>query len=167
VSDTAVRQIVEGGYDIPIDREGQGKQSCTFSVSYYPKEFELARWTSLNPLSIAWELIPYSFVIDWFYDAGTYLRNLESALLYNNVFNGGYVSELYAYDGTERTQKYFTYKVGIYTRYYTNTARRSRKRNFVRTKLLSYPLPRAPSISTDLSSARLLSAAALLRQLLK
>lgn len=167
VSGLATRMIVEGGYDIPINRDGSGKQSCTFSVSYYPKEFELARWTSLNPVSIAWELIPYSFVIDWFVDVGSYLRNLESALLYNNVFNSGYVSELFAYDGTETVVQPNSYEVGIYTRFYTNTARRRRERRFRRTRLLSYPLPRAPSISADLNSARLFSAAALLRQLLK
>jgi hypothetical protein len=26
-----------------------------------------------NPLSIAWELVPYSFVVDWFYPLGSYL----------------------------------------------------------------------------------------------
>lgn len=167
VSDKAIRWIVEGGYDIPINRDGSGKQSCRFSVSYYPKEFEIARWTSLNPVSIAWELTPYSFVIDWFVDVGSYLRNLESALLYNNVFNSGYVSELFAYDGTETVIEPNRYTVGIYNRFYTGTSRRRRERKFRRNKLLSYPLPRAPSISADLSSARLLSAAALLRQLLK
>jgi hypothetical protein len=30
----------------------------------------------LDPLSVAWELIPYSFVLDWFLPIGTYLENL-------------------------------------------------------------------------------------------
>ena len=29
-----------------------------------------------DPLSVAWELIPYSFVVDWFIPIGTYLDNL-------------------------------------------------------------------------------------------
>lgn len=31
----------------------------------------------LDPLSIAWELTPWSFVVDWFYPIGTYLDNLN------------------------------------------------------------------------------------------
>jgi hypothetical protein len=30
-----------------------------------------------DPLSVAWELIPYSFVVDWFIPIGTYLSNLN------------------------------------------------------------------------------------------
>jgi hypothetical protein len=30
-----------------------------------------------DPLSVAWELIPYSFVVDWFVPIGTYLSNLN------------------------------------------------------------------------------------------
>lgn len=32
----------------------------------------------LDPLSIAWELTPYSFVVDWFVPIGTYLSNLAT-----------------------------------------------------------------------------------------
>lgn len=31
----------------------------------------------LNPLSVVWELTPYSFVVDWFVPIGTYLDNLN------------------------------------------------------------------------------------------
>jgi len=31
----------------------------------------------LDPLSVAWELIPYSFVVDWFIPIGSYLDNLN------------------------------------------------------------------------------------------
>lgn len=30
-----------------------------------------------DPLTVAWELIPYSFVVDWFIPVGTYLENLN------------------------------------------------------------------------------------------
>jgi hypothetical protein len=47
------------------------------------KEKDVYKLSGLtNPLSIAWELVPYSFVIDWFYPIGAYLENrgLASAL---------------------------------------------------------------------------------------
>jgi len=31
----------------------------------------------LDPLSVAWEILPYSFVIDWFIPIGSYLENLS------------------------------------------------------------------------------------------
>lgn len=31
-----------------------------------------------NPLAVAWELVPYSFVADWFIPVGTYLSNIDA-----------------------------------------------------------------------------------------
>lgn len=47
------------------------------------KEADVARLSGLlDPASVAWELLPYSFVIDWFIPIGNYLsaRSLASAL---------------------------------------------------------------------------------------
>lgn len=42
------------------------------------EEMSIPRQLGLyDPLSIAWELIPYSFVVDWFVPVGTYLSNLN------------------------------------------------------------------------------------------
>lgn len=146
---------------------GKGKQSCTIvlELDVPQSSFDVARWTSLNPVSIAWELIPYSFVIDWLYDVGSYLRNLESALYYNTFFRAGYVSELYAYDGRQFVINHKTQFSGYH--YILNANAGVRRREFVRAKLTSYPLPRKPTFSVDLNSYRMVSAAALLRQLLK
>jgi hypothetical protein len=46
----------------------------------YERSEELTALRSLglaDPLSVAWELVPYSFVIDWFVPIGTYLSNLS------------------------------------------------------------------------------------------
>lgn len=40
----------------------------------FPRQLGLA-----DPLSLAWELLPYSFVVDWFIPIGTYLSNLNQA----------------------------------------------------------------------------------------
>lgn len=143
--------------------------ACEIVVNLkYPTTVQqLARWTSLNPLSIAWELVPYSFVVDWFVDIGSYMRNLETSVIYNSAFSSGYKSELrvvnyfddanYNYGGNN----YFTRVVKV------GAVGKGRLITFSRTLLTSYPSPRRPTINTDLSSSRLLSAAALLRQMLR
>lgn len=129
---------------------------------------QIARWTSLNPLSIAWELTPYSFVFDWFFDVGSYVRNLETAVLYNSAFSSGYRSELTVVEqettinwSKMTTCPYFTRVV------YVNGKSSGTRKDFSRVLLGSYPLPRVPRINTDLSASRLLSAASLLRQFLR
>lgn len=41
----------------------------------------------VNPLSIAWELVPFSFVVDWFYDVGDFLDS-SSSLVGISLSNG-------------------------------------------------------------------------------
>jgi hypothetical protein len=53
----------------------------------------LANLTSMNPASIAWELTPFSFVVDWIVDIGGYLRAAENFLLYRNQFVRGYATK--------------------------------------------------------------------------
>jgi hypothetical protein len=47
----------------------------------------------LNPLSIAWELVPYSFVIDWFVPVGNVLESLTATA--GLEFASGYTSTRY------------------------------------------------------------------------
>jgi hypothetical protein len=37
-----------------------------------------SRMGLVNPLSIAWEVVPFSFVVDWFLPVGNFLENLTS-----------------------------------------------------------------------------------------
>jgi hypothetical protein len=66
---------------------------CEFKCHFLPPTVtQLAsQFTSLNPVSIAWELIPYSFVVDWFVNVGGYIRDVETACLNASAFNRGYV----------------------------------------------------------------------------
>lgn len=53
------------------------------ACSYYHFEDELDRVTSslrFNPLTTAWELIPFSFVVDWFVGVGDWLVNQTASL---------------------------------------------------------------------------------------
>ncbi len=123
---------------------------------------QLSHYTSLNPASIAWELMPYSFVVDWVYDVGGYIRNLETALLHSSRFRSGYstitrrVDVLYEVSGSRPLSG-----ANNYIAKYSGTAFQAEKN---RTVLNSFPWPRPPVCKADLGSGRLLNAAALLSQ---
>lgn len=163
-SQNGVWSGVNGIPNVPFVRRTIGKQSCTFclDLNISTQAFRLDRWTSLNPVSLAWELIPYSFVVDWVYDVGSYLRSLETALLYGTAFRAGYVSELFVADCIEAQPAPYTAANGHKA---TGCFSELRYRQFVRTKLSSYPLPRKPSFRVDLGASQLFSAAALLTQI--
>lgn len=70
-------------------------ERCIISRRYRvtnPNLTDLNRLTSLNPFSIAWELTPLSFVVDWWFDIGGYLQNLETSfgLGYTPVAGAGF-----------------------------------------------------------------------------
>lgn len=157
--------------DYPIGVTGTSKSynACELKVLMKPPTnlTAAARWTSLNPLSIAWELVPYSFVFDWFYDVGSYMRDLETSIIYSSTFLSGYRSDLFVGETNERA---LLTKRG--TSYFTSVTSLDAKassslKTFSRTLLYSYPSPMRPVVNTDLGAVRLLSAAALLRQFLK
>jgi hypothetical protein len=39
-----------------------------------------AQWGLTNPINVAWELLPFSFVLDWFIPIGSYLSQLDASL---------------------------------------------------------------------------------------
>jgi hypothetical protein len=69
-------------------------------------------WTSLNPLSIAWELVPFSFVADWFLGVGQALENWENYLLFADKFLTGYESSSYREERTYELHGYTYYSQG-------------------------------------------------------
>lgn len=139
-----------------------GRYLAELSVMLETRDHDIAKWTSLNPASIAWELVPYSFVVDWVFDVGSYLRNLETSLLYANRFVRGYRSEGVFFDAEWSTDT--IRKSGSWPTYtYTTRANASfRYRNFTRSILSSYPGPRLPSFEVDLGTGRLFNLAALI-----
>jgi len=73
-----------------------------------PDNDTINRLTSLDPLVIAYELLPWSFVFDWIVDIGSYLENLESERRYKSFLTDNYMTTsykrsattTYSYDGT-------------------------------------------------------------------
>lgn len=160
------------GIPVPIlvsqdGADGKVLKVCRIGVTLRASpQFDWARWASVNPIGIAWELCPYSFVADWFFDVGSYLRNFETSLLYSGQFVSGYVSHLSTLNDSYVVQ-------GGQLNHVTGTRRHDyswglnfsrRYARFRRSTLSSYPLPRLPTITADLGWRRLVSAGALLSQ---
>jgi hypothetical protein len=156
-------QLFNGGGHPNFTTTGTGKASVTIGTFLCSPEVDPGRLSSLNPASIAWELMPYSFVVDWFYNLGGYLRNMETALLYDSQFRGGYVTKLWAYDGSvvwrDSGSNFYSSWTNSVTGHLKNTT-------IIRRKLHSFPRPELPSFGAKLGSSRLISASALLGQML-
>lgn len=147
---------------VQSDRRLRAMVTCEFELGNTIKQRMLG-YTSLNPLVIAWELVPLSFVVDWVYDIGGYLEALEGAAGFGQSFKRGFYvtgqkweqfGQLYGGGTQSGTTRSWDCKA-----YYHYTA----KNRYV---LVSYPLPRPPIFKVNLGSQRLFSAASLLGQFL-
>lgn len=131
--------------------------------------FDRSRITSLNPLSVAWELVPFSFVVDWFVDVGGYLALQEAALGSGLTFKRGFVTEVCVQKasndvvGTEIGPGYpVTYGRVIYNSRNRELYRVAKRRQV----LTGFPRPNFPRFKVSLGSQRILSAASLIRTVL-
>lgn len=118
-----------------------------------------------NPALLLWELIPYSFVADWFIPVGNYLSTLDAFL--GKTFKAGCVSYIYeskrvyrAARPTLDTDRYPRGRVDSWT-----TSPISQVNRFYRRVSLStFPSQSLPSIQPNLNLARVTDAVALLLQ---
>lgn len=155
--------LVENGSNNYAPFRVTRKESCRVSITLDTANLPgMANWTSLNPASIAWELLPFSFVVDWFIDVGSTLRSIETALLYNRAFKSGFVSRIVINNGKSTGTV-------VSAQYFTRTCTGQwafSAVNFDRTVLASFPVRRLPSVDVGLSSPRLFNAIGLLTQFL-
>lgn len=62
----------------------------------------------VNPLSVAWELVPFSFVVDWFANVGQVLNSLTD--FYGLTISGDYHSTKQVADLTQQNKSYDTFQ---------------------------------------------------------
>lgn len=119
-----------------------------------------------NPLLLAWELLPWSFVIDWFMPFGNYLSSLDATL--GLKFETGYVS-IRIHEVTDRTTVWapkadrpdkYAYHIG-------KTMQKSSVDSFERRLLTEFPSPVLPFFKNPLSWEHALNGIALLAQFKK
>lgn len=153
---------------------GSGKAVCTgqvkhkFGITFQITNrdaFEASRLGFTNPVGIAWELVPLSFVVDYFFNIGGYLASIESSYAAGLSFLGGYSTSTSRLATVTTPATAATYSGDAYVR---KTYTQSLTGMYVesccdRQVLTSFPGPRLPAINLDLGSSQLLSLAALLQ----
>nr|URG15982.1 MAG: maturation protein [Leviviridae sp.] len=148
-----------------INLDHVGRVDVTRKITYLATE-TLSTPRSLglmDPLSVAWEVVPYSFVIDWFVPVGTYLES------YNTIPR--LTGRFFTTDRTVRRQVYVNRagKPGFQAAFWAGSRGISTDFNLTRTysTSLSVPLPTFNPLSQALSPLRVANAIALARQLIK
>lgn len=131
--------------------------TCKTSLS---KIQQISQFVSLNPAAWAYELTPWSFVLDWFWNFGGYMRSLETAITYADLFVSGYCTytgkRLVSIGKVSTSDTRYTWKQG--------EGGTADVRYFKRTVLSRLPAPRVPTFDPRLGSKRMLALAALLSQ---
>lgn len=111
-----------------------------------------------NPLTIAWELVPFSFVVDWFIPIGNYLQNREEI---PNLSGSHYYSYMEYVNGSSSGVYTPTYGYGLVG----STDKGSLISHARDSVTMSVPFPDFEPIPKALSSGHIKNAIALLHQL--
>lgn len=112
-----------------------------------------------NPLLIGWELVPFSFVVDWFLPIGGYLESLDAMLGYGDA----YTSTSYIV----RCEWLDAYSKRIQSGNYIMDNQYFGKKQFVhlrRTAQSGVPMPKFPRIKDPISLGHMANGLALLAQ---
>lgn len=130
----------------------------TPSTSYVDN---FARFTSLNPVSVAWELVPFSFLLDYVFNIGSFLRMAESSIVLSG-FSQGTITRTSLLEVAEdrigngvRQSSNNSALIGSWKGYRSN-------RTKDRTVFDALPVPRAPVFRVRMGASRIITVAALL-----
>lgn len=137
------------------------KTGVTYSISS-PALADLKTVGITNPLLLAWELLPYSFVVDWFLPIGNYLESLDATA--GLSFYEGYITTFTKFEATTNWSSSYSYATGQ-QHFYRFVVENYKTVKVVRSKLGSFPAAPAPRFKNPLSTSHVASAMALLLQL--
>jgi hypothetical protein len=136
-------------------------------IDAIPANTALQSFTSLgltNPLLIAWELVPFSFVVDWALPIGSWLDSLDATLGFANAWTCTSVltKSNWTDVGVSKTQTSGTYAGKSWIR---NSYRGTQRDvQLVRTVSYGVPVPRFPRIKDPRSLGHMANGLALLSQ---
>lgn len=141
--------------------------SCKYTVQAFPNA-ALASPAALgltNPLVPIWEIIPWSFVVDWFLPVGNYLEQLSAD--HGWTFHNGCLSVLEI--NTEVAHKNDFYARSDFGTHWDYTTACSiegdwKSTTFSRSLLGGFPSPDLPRFKNPISTAHVLNSIALIAQ---
>lgn len=141
----------------------KGTMTCRVQATLKAGAFDsLSSMTSMDPAYIAWTALPWTFISDYFYNIGGYLRQMELQALYNTAFLHGCQSEKITANGMLMSGKAHATGWSCYTPF-MNYAQHSLNDNYYsRGVISSLPGPMPPQLDLDLKSNELLNIAAAL-----
>jgi hypothetical protein len=151
------------GYD-SILYSCDGFYSVKVKVRYVrssPAVSSLAKLGISNPALLAWELLPYSFVVDWFFPIGNWLGGLDATA--GLSFDSGFRTTFLKYDATTTKVQSIT-RISVNGSSFTSAKESKKYVQMSRIALTGFPAAPAPSFKNPLSSSHLASAMALLKQ---
>lgn len=158
-------KVTSNGVTTWTTTKGQIDITARYGVTYttsIPAFRTAAQLGLLNPYSVAWELLPYSFVIDWFIPIGEYINSWDAD--FGLHFQDGYfvIGQNCQFNRVES-------KLGkSYGQYNTARWESSSERIWIdRTKLASFPTPMFPQFKSPFSVGHAANALALLTQAFK
>lgn len=122
----------------------------------------LAEVGILNPLQVAWELVPYSFVVDWFLTIGDWLSGLDATA--GLSFESGYKTILLKQEQLTLEHQYWSRTSGNPAYWIKNSHEERTYTQMSRSILTDFPAAPAPRFKNPMSMSHLASAMALLKQ---
>lgn len=140
--------------------QGSVRQQTVYTFKL-PMNLQAYDFTSLSPLGIAWELLPLSFVADWFFTVGKTLSLWENYVLFARHFQHGYVTRGYR----QQTQRYYertqvSTSRAVYVKAYATRVDTHKERSVLK----SLPMPQqGVRVKVRLNAEKLLDAASLLQ----
>lgn len=147
---------------------------CRFHLNPSARIYD---WTSLNPVGIAWELFPLSFVADWILNVSEQLSLWENYFLFNSKFKNGYQTVTYLQEAM-KSRKGIDFVPWAYNlngtlldstsgrgSRYVSTESKTVLKSFNRGTFTSLPFPSGIRLKVSFGAKRQLDAAALIHQL--
>lgn len=150
---------------VPVIKRDFGRYSCKYVYIFsYSNEVvtDLSRFGVTNPAAIAWEILPWSFVIDWFIPIGNYIDTWDATLGFS--FEKGCKTTFEKWNTMSKANG------TVFLSPHTRRVNAQASKEYVRcdrVPLASFPLPRLPTFDPRLSFNKGVTTAALLRQRLK
>jgi len=146
--------------------KGKGRYGCFVRIDAIPKVSAIASMASVgvtNPAVLAWELLPYSFVVDWFLPVGEYLAQFDALAGWDILgFTSSSLARVnYEMNGRSATRTDALARTWVLQ---SNWAAKGKSVRLIRTSSNSVPFPVFPTTKDPRSTLHVANALALLTQ---